>query len=119
MLKYIPSYSLAKNIVSKIRNQPVMSVVNGTIGTFSNGREQGLYITVYPDNKFSASFARCYAIAENRNSDGIVVYTGENHSLQTGQDITEKVYKERMLFNGDDTNGCIEYIISDIKFYFL
>ena len=63
------------------------------IESYSNGREQGYCLQYYNKKMYSFSFA------ENRNSDDIVVYSGESSDFNTGGNIpSDKIYRRRGFF---------------------
>jgi hypothetical protein len=100
-----------KHLPSRIRKQ-------GWIEAYSNGREQGLHIKFYGGVATTVSFS----FSEYRNSDDIVVYTGEQTSVMRfamqGNVPNEEIYKNKMFFNtkgnksGEEQAG--EYIVKTV-----
>lgn len=77
------------------------------IKSFSNGREQGLCITNYP---------RTACVAENRNSDEIVVYYGNSSDFDITTNLpSEKVYEEAEYFGNGDFEAAAKFISDFLK----
>jgi len=80
------------------------------IEAYQNGREQG--ITVW-DTRISDSMRKntTYYVAENRNSDKVVVYVGP-YSMQS---ISVEAYKHKNYFSNPEeaANWIIEQLISE------
>lgn len=73
------------------------------IESYQNGREQGF--TIVPGYNIGIS------VAENRNSDNIVVYVGK----YVMQSISEDAWKNKRLFDYNDFYGAAKYIRETIK----
>ena len=73
------------------------------VESYSNGREQGLCIVGW-------DFRAC--VAENRNSDHIVVYMTKKgeHFDMAGNVPTDRAYEERKLFGPDEHERASNYI---------
>lgn len=68
------------------------------IGTYLNGRENGLRINVYNGNWRNT---RSFVIAENRNSDDMVLYSGRFEDFDHASVPTEKTYDRRQYFDNE------------------
>jgi hypothetical protein len=65
------------------------------IGTYLNGRENGLRIHVYNGDWKNT---RSFVIAENRNSDSMVLYSGQFEDFDYAAIPNEAVYKNAQYF---------------------
>jgi hypothetical protein len=66
------------------------------VGSYQNGREQGISLHVYLPEAIRGLWL---AFSENRNSDSIVVYQDDHDPMQC---ISEKAYANRVFFNKVD-----------------
>lgn len=84
------------------------------IEPYLNGRESGFSITRYRGSAPKVAFS------ENRNSDQIVVYTGQssNFSMQ-GNVPSDHIYKEAQYFEPNDYVGAARTVLEylDIEHY--
>lgn len=71
---------------------------NVWVGTYLNGRENGLRINVFGKDWEST---RTFVIAENRNSDAMVLYTGKREEFGFDAIPNENTYKGAQYFNSE------------------
>lgn len=81
------------------------------IESYSNGREQGYAIKVWPRH---ASFATWLCFSEFRCSDDIVVYEGPHFSVQ-GNIPTQQAKDAAKFFPHDKQEKAAAYIVKRIK----
>lgn len=68
------------------------------IGTYSNGRENGLCVRVY-----AADFSdKVFVFAEYRNSDQMVLYSGTLRDFTIDNKPTEFCYKQKEFFSSEE-----------------
>jgi hypothetical protein len=87
---------------------------NLSLGVWSNCREQGYCISIYPNNLAGRVYHKL-VFAEARSSDQVLVVTGENtdFDMQTNQPSEEAYMKNRKYFSADIEAA--EYIVEFIK----
>ena len=68
------------------------------VGTYLNGRENGLRINVFGKDWEST---RTFVIAENRNSDAMVLYTGNREDFSYSAIPSEYTYKVAKYFDSE------------------
>lgn len=110
-IKMHHSLEVAHNVV-KLIDIPREYKDNITLLSWSNSREQGLCIQVAL-GKFGNWKKIC--VAENRNSDDIVVLYGKekDFDFQTNQP-SESCWSSRKTFRYDDSKGAADFILSEI-----
>lgn len=88
--------------------------VECTVNSYINGREYGYTITLahVGDRYIFSKDALWVAFSENRNSDHIVVYTDET---LWDDEITEKSYENRKLFEFSEAYEAAKYVYSLIE----
>jgi len=69
------------------------------VGTYLNGRENGLRINVFGSGMYGGT--RTFVIAENRNSDAMVLYTGKREEFGFDAIPNENTYKGAQYFNSE------------------
>jgi hypothetical protein len=101
------SLKVARKVVGLI-DLPKDIANNCSIESWSNCREQGLFIDLY-GKVFGDSKGVC--IAENRNSDHILVIAGlhKNFDIQTNQP-SEEDWKNRQLFDYNEHEKAARFI---------
>lgn len=77
-----------------------------TVEAYQNGREQGYTINYY----IRPMFFKAFFIAQQRNSDDIVVYYGN----PSNQSVSEDAYKNSKYFSYQDYDGAAQYIVDTI-----
>ena len=77
-----------------------------TIEAYQNGREQGYTINYF----IRPMFFKVFFIAQQRNSDDIVVYYGN----PSNQSVSEDTYKNSKYFSYQDYDGAAQYIVDTI-----
>ena len=79
---------------------------------YQNCREQGFLIVNFPTTPLLNT--KWLAFAENRNSDNIVVYPGQNNFVPETS-IDEDSYKHRVYFGPEEINKaahfCVDYLL--------
>lgn len=85
----------------------------GEVSCWSNGREQGYYITMYPPNDFKISlflYPSC-VFAQNRNGDQVVVVIGraDNFDITTNMP-TDDCWESGKKYFSDNT-AAAKYIV--------
>lgn len=86
------------------------------IGTYANGRENGLCVRVYtPGPKYNV---KVFVFAENRNSDSMVLYSGGERDFTINNGLTDAVYKRKEFFSSDEalTAALQERITAQLAF---
>lgn len=82
-----------------------------TIESYCNCREQGYQFVFYPNNYSSST---TFSVAENRNSDSIVIYQTKFPNAQGLNSLSEKAYKKNdgiKYFRYDEHEKAAQYII--------
>jgi len=71
-----------------------------SVGTYANGRENGLCVRVYtPGPKY---YVKVFVFAENRNSDDMVLYSGNEREFTINSGLTDEVYARKEFFSSDE-----------------
>lgn len=97
------SLRLAQNVVKIIEEKLTRSEAKEmTIGSFSNGREQGLVIAYRPMGEYGAW--RSVAIAQQRGSDAIIIYFGKKERFceTTNTPVAPTDWDNNRMFYGGD-----------------
>lgn len=103
MIKIQYSLVVAQKILDLIMADERAKELEAIVECYQNGREQGYLIWNWKANK-------ALYIAQQRNSDSIVVYLG-SYSMQS---ISEDAYKNSKYFDCDDYAGVVNYIFDTL-----
>lgn len=85
-------------LVLKLIRVPFAKNRSAYVDTFNNCREQGYSLVVW-DYGTGASINRWFTFSEYRNTDDIVVYSGEGHKPSTGVD--DASYATKRFFSSE------------------
>ena len=116
------SLKVADKVVTEMRalikgfQQDYTSDTEIRMSCWSNGREQGYMLEIYPrratDNGEYRD-SRAVLIAQSRNSDHIIVVRDENHSFNfTTHTPSEADWKQETAFNWDQPKLAASYAIN-------
>lgn len=107
MITFTNSLKIAKQVLTQVNKKMSKEVAKTcSVESYSNGREQGFSIVQYCNPALKVSFS------ENRNSDDIVVYAGEDREFDMGGNIaSEKLYKESKYFRYDKVDDAAQFIV--------
>jgi hypothetical protein len=105
MLEKGDRFEVAERLLYMVLNDTRSDKVEGYVGMFENGREQGYRIMHYK----GVGMSRTIAFSENRNSDDIVVYSSDDYEQG---DYSEKFWQSARYFRYDNYIGAKEYIYS-------
>lgn len=92
------------------------------VGRFENCREQGYVLSVllmYNETKSGESLQRNWAFFEHRNTDQIVVFKSDCHTINTPT--IEEIYGGRTKYDMDECFGygkiveCGKYLVDEIR----
>lgn len=105
MIYKVPSLLKAEAVVNLVMTDEFLQSCDHYIfiESYQNGREQGF--TIVPVYNIGIS------VAENRNSDNIVVYVGK-YAMQS---ISEDAWENKRSFDYNDFYGAAKYIRETIK----
>jgi hypothetical protein len=98
---------VARKVLAQV-NKKMSSKVAKTcsVEAYQNGRESGYSIVQYCNPALKVSFS------ENRNSDDIVVYAGEDQEFNMGGNIpSEKIYHQAKYFRYDKIDEAAQFIV--------
>ena len=114
MITYNEGFLISQFVISLTINDLINECIindeiTGSVGTYRNGRENGLILTVY-----SGSKTLSFAVAEYRNSDDIVVYSDESYFTE----IDDKMHRNAIYFNYKSEREVVKHIVKTIKGYF-
>lgn len=84
--------------------------INGYYQTFNNCREQGLILKTYLDNVEVNIWA-----FECRNSDNIVIITGDQKDANINNMFSDKAYKNAKHFEYEDYDSAVDYVCKVLK----
>ncbi len=80
---------------------------------YQNGREQGYLVVNYPTPSLKM-VTKWVAFSENRNSDNIVVYPGQNWHIPSSS-IDDESFDHRVYFGPAEANKaasfCVQYLL--------
>ena len=98
---------VAKKVLAQVNKLISKEVAKDcSVECYSNCREQGYSIVQYCNPALKVSFS------ENRNSDDIVIYAGEDREFDMGGNIpSEKIYKEAKYFRYDKVEEAAQFIV--------
>ena len=89
--------------------------LSGYLQTFTNGREQGYYLTVYNRDNYNKPDLLIWAY-QNRSSDDIMVV--EMTGFAVDGNFSEEAYNNKKQFKFKEEALAAEYIVERIKEYF-
>ncbi|MGG6281828.1 hypothetical protein ACQ4M3_09680 [Leptolyngbya sp. AN03gr2] len=103
------SLEIAHNILEDIEEIIAPELAKDcTVESFSNGREQGLFIQTYSERNY-----RCVGFAQQRNSDNIVIYWGvlRDFDVTTHLPVRDEVWDRNLQFSYDEVEGAARWVV--------
>lgn len=116
-IKFHTNMIVAKKVLDAVNKKMSKDVAKDcNVEAYANGREQGYSIVGLFFNGDKGVKCKRVCFSENRNSDMIVVYHGENHDFDVSSNIPNgDTYHNRKFFEPGNYDGAANFIVGFIS----